>query len=225
MRTTEGGDQADNNGPFAALWQGLALWAGAGSRPPAEIVLSNDSPETGEEVTAEIRVRDETFASLPIDKLSGRLQQVSTTGDESEQAEFGPREILFIPDIIDRGIWRARFLAPGPGRFDLKVNYTANGKSGEVEKFFATVARSSIDYDASRDTLQRVARGTGGGLFTATDLNPLTERLAALRRNTQFENRRLELRSWWPLALIIPFLFSLEWLILRLSNRPRVTSL
>jgi hypothetical protein len=221
MHTTETGDQSDNNGPFASLWQGLTLWAGSGARPPIEIVLSDDSPGVGDETTAEIRVRDEAFNPLTIEKLSGHLQQMSESEDAVHDASSS-REISFTPDTSDPSIWRARFIAPPVGRFSMQVKYTSMGKSGVVGKNFATVAPSSIEVGTSRDTLERIARKTGGDLYAISSLKSLSDRLTGLAATNQKVHRTVELRSWWPLALIIPLLLSCEWLIVRMktSNEP-----
>ena len=219
MRTTESGDQTESDGPFASLWQGMTLWAASGARPPVEIVISEDSPEAGGEATAEIRVRDEAYAPMTIEKLSARLQQVSETEDETSQAALSSRDLSFAPDPNDSSIWRARFTAPSVGRYDMQIKYTAKGKSGAVDKQFATVTPSSIETGASRDTLQRVARGTGGDLFAVANLKALNDSLAALHKTNQSVHRTLELRSWWPLALIIPLLLSCEWLTARIKMK------
>lgn len=224
MRATESGEQANNDGPFASLWQGLTLWAGSGAHPPVEIVMSDDSPEAGDEATAEIRVRDESYAPLTIENVSARLQQLAETEDSSQTASFS-QEIPFTPDRNDPSIWRAHFAAPPVGKFAMQIEYTAKGKNGSIEKYFATVPPSSIEKGASRDTLQRVTRGTGGDLFSVVNLDPLNDKVAALPKSNHDTHRTIELRSWWPMALIITLLLSCEWLIIRLTNRFRVAAL
>jgi hypothetical protein len=219
MRTTENGDETDNDGPFASLWHGMALWSALGARPPVELVMSNDSPEEYVEVTAEIRVRDDFYGPLTIEKLSGRIQQLS----ETETSQASPSSVIsFSPDSNDASIWRARFMAPSVGKYQLQVSYTSKGKSGEVEKYFATVAPSTIEESESRDTLQRAARETGGELFTSSNLNALNEALDSLPLGAQGQRHTIEFRSWWLLAFIIPLFLSCEWLILKTSARAEV---
>jgi hypothetical protein len=139
---------------------------------------------------------------------------VSTSQDDSSASE-----IAFTPDPDDPGIWRARFIAPQPARFELQIKYTAGGKSGTAEKYFATVAPSAIEAGASGDTLRRTARETGGELFAASDLNSLADRLSALPQNRETVRRNSDTRAWWPLALIIPLLLSCEWLVQRIKTQ------
>lgn len=219
MRTSESGDQTENDSPFATLWQGMALWAASPARSPVEIVMSDESPEAGSDAIAEIRVRDDDYAPLAIEKLSARVEQINESAEENVPNFLSARQISFFPDPNDASIWRARFTAPQPGRFELRVDYDAHGKTGTVEKYFATVAPSSTESGASRDTLSRVSRETGGDLISASALNSLREKLSALPQNKKSVRRILELRSWWPLALIIPLLLSCEWLVERLRRR------
>ncbi len=225
IRTSASGEESEKGGPFAALWQGLALWAASGAHAPVEIVLSEVSPAAGREATAEIRVLDENYARLKIERLSASLQQLQENSGEivsnSVEASTGSTpsvEMVFAPDPNDQSIWRARFIAPQSARFNLQIKYLAGGKSGTAEKYFATVAPASIEAGASGDTLRRTARETGGELFATSDLNSLANKLAALPQNRQSVRRTLDTRTWWPLALIIPLLLSCEWLIQRIKS-------
>ncbi len=219
IRTGASGEQAEKGGPFASLWQGIALWATATARPPVEIVLSDESPAAGTFVTAELRVRDEIYAPLKIEKLSARLQSLAEDSNQSASVDDTSQEIIFAPDKSDASIWRARFAPDTPARFSLNMEYTANGKSGAAQKYFAVVAQTPTARGASRDTLQRLARATGGELFSASALDLMTEKLSALPQSRERVRRTWELRDWWPLAFIIPLLLSTEWLLARMKKQ------
>ena len=219
MRTNEGGDQSENAGPFVSLWQGMVLWTASGARPPVEIVMSDESPAVGREVTLELRVRDESYLPETIRKLRADLQSVSDTAEQASPDVQVLQEIPFLPDRNDAGVWRARFAAPPSGRYNLQIKYTANGKSGSVEKYFASVARSLLEPGSSRDTLSRVSRETGGDIFDSSALSALPDRLASLPQTKQVVSRVIELRSLWVLAFIIPFLLSCEWLAARIREK------
>ena len=224
IRTSASGEEAEKGGAFAALWQGLALWSASGAEPPVEVALNEVSPASGSNATAELRVRDENYAPLKIEKVSASLQTLSenseetqASSDEASSNTATSQEIAFAPDANDPSIWRAKnFVAPQPARFRLEIKYTAGGKSGAAEKYFATVLPAAIETGASTDTLRRTARETGGELFAASDLNSLTDRLASLSQGRQTVRRTFDLRTWWPLALIITLLLSCEWLIQRI---------
>lgn len=224
IRTSASGEEAEKGGAFAALWQGLALWSASGAQPPVEIALSEVSPASGSFATAELRVRDENYTPLKIEKLSATLQTLSENAEETQanldedSSNAAPsQEIAFAPDANDASIWRASFVAPQAAHFNLEIKYTAGGKSGAAEKYFATVPPTAFETGTSTDTLRRTSRETGGELFAASELNSLTDKLASLSQGRQTVRRTFDLRTWWPLALIIPLLLSCEWLIARMK--------
>jgi hypothetical protein len=211
IRTSAGVEEDNAGGPFNALWQGLVLWASADAREPSEIALSDESPAEGSTLTAELRVRDASYTPLKIEKLNARLQPLTEdTGDASTVAAQPP-EVAFAPDTTDASVWRAQFLLRGRGRFALEVNYVAGGQTGSVEKQFAVVAPMPHETGASLDTLRRASRETGGDLIIANEIDALAERLATASSNAETVRRIWELRTWWPLAFIIPLLLSTEW--------------
>lgn len=215
LRTSASVDETSASGTFNALWQGLVLWTSAGARAPVEIVLSDESPAVGSVVTAEIRARDASFTPLKIEKVNAHLQSLTEDAGDSSVASTQPREVGFAPDEADKSVWRARFNAPARGRFVLETEYAAGGKSVSIEKQFAVVAASPGEAGASLDTLKRVSRETGGELLDAADTNAFVKRLAAIPSNTESVRRIWELRTWWPLAFLIPLLLSTEWFLRR----------
>ena len=211
IRTSASGEEDRAGGPFTALWQGIILWVSAFARPPVEIVLSDESPAEGGELTAEIRVRDASFAPVKIEKLNARLQPLTEDGGEASQATVEPQEVSFAPDRADPSIWRASLRMGARGRFALEVEYVASGQKGSIEKQFAVVAQTPLETGAALDTLRRAARETGGDLVTTAEIESLAERLAATSPSAERARRTWELRRWWPLVFIIPLLLSAEW--------------
>lgn len=240
MRTSSGDASSDAIRPFDALWQGLALWASSNAKPAAEISLSDESPAVHQHVTVEIHVRDDRFRSVPLAKVDARLQRLPDASAEasiaaasvpghsanvSHQDGSAPiasqsQEIGFVPAAADAGVWRASFAAPAAGRYRLTVDYSSNGAnskgmSGTLSKEFGTV-ESSLSSIVSQDTLQRLARETGGDFYSASNPELLTQRLASLHQSRGTVTKTLHLRTWWPLAFILPLLLSGEWLLRRL---------
>jgi hypothetical protein len=211
IRTSASGEEDRAGGPFTALWQGLVLWTSAGARPPVEIILSDESPSEGSEVWAEIRVRDASFAPLKIEKLNARLQPLTEDTGAASQMSVQPQEVAFSPDVMGASVWRARLRLGARGRFALEADYVAGGGTGSVEKQFAVVARTPLETGAALDTLRRVSRETGGNLVTPGEIESIAERLAATSPGRETVRRTWELRSWWPLAFILPLLLSAEW--------------
>jgi hypothetical protein len=211
IRTGTGGEEDKVGGPFGALWQGLVLWASAGAREPVEIALSDESPAEGSTLTAEIRVRDASYAPFKIEKLNARLQPLMEDARDASTVAAKSQEVVFAPDKSDASVWRAQFPLHAGGRFALDINYLAGGKTGTVEKQFAVVASTPEETGVALDTLRRVSRETGGDLIAANEIDALAERLAATSSSRETVHHTWELRSWWPLAFIIPLLLSTEW--------------
>ncbi|HVG32170.1 MAG TPA: hypothetical protein VM911_03790, partial [Pyrinomonadaceae bacterium] len=203
-----------------------ALWTAEGARPQVEIVLDTESPAVGQQVTAELRARDASFAPLSIQRVRARLHPLQA--EEASEAEptattttvNSAQEILFAPDTTEDGVWRASFIAPARGRFSLEANFAANQERGSTEKHFAIVAPTRMEAGASLDTLRRAARSSGGEMFSADQLNDLLERLSLLTQTAPTtEQRTWELRTWPPLAFLLALLLCAEWLIRRLKSR------
>jgi hypothetical protein len=213
IRATASGEQNDTGGAFGALWQGVVLWSATGARAPVELFLSDDSPPAGSEVVAELKARDALFNALKIERVNARLENIIEGGEgNSASATEDAREIAFAPDEQDASLWRARFIAPASGRFSLEVSYTTvGGKSGEASKFFTTVAPVALEAGAARDTLKRLSREMNGEEFESTQARGLAAKLAALPRRTAVSRSVWELRSWWPLAIIVSLLLACEW--------------
>lgn len=211
--------QNENGDAFAALWQGLLLWSATGARASVELALSEDSPGAGSEVAAELRVRDAFFNALKIEKVNAHLQRISEGGKENKSSEENvanttneTMEIAFAPDGEDTSLWRAHFKTPARGRFVLETDYTAaGGKKGNASKLFTTVALPILEAGAASDALNRVARETGGEVFNRTETRSLAAKLLALPRQNKKVQRVWELRTWWPLAIIISLLLATEW--------------
>jgi hypothetical protein len=208
-------EEDDAGGAFNALWQGIVLWTAANARSPVEIILSDDSPAEGSSLTAEIRARAASFASLKIERLSARLQPLTEDASDNSTAAAQPRELAFAPDETDASVWRARFSVRARGRYALEIEYTAGGQNGRIEKYFTSVAPSAQGAGAAFDTLRRAARERGGELVSAADINALVERLVAASSSKESVRRVWELRTWWPLAFLVPLLLSTEWFMRR----------
>ena len=162
---------------------------------------------------AEIRVRDASFAPARIEKINAQLQPLG--GDSESTTPGESHEVPFAPDTDDPGIWRARLHLNERGKLMLQADYLASGKTGHLEKQFAVVAGAWREPGTSIDTLRRAASATGGELVTPGQIDAFVQRLAAPGASSELVHRNWELRSWWPLAFIIPLLLSAEWFLRR----------
>lgn len=218
LRTSASSEQDEAATPYSALWQGLMLWAAAGARAPVEIILSEDAPLAGRQLTAEIRVRDALFAPAKIEKLNARLQPLTQDDEQAANDSAQPREIAFVPDESDGSVWRTSFYAPTPGQYALEADYTAGGKSGSTVKYVAIVGARSTEPGAALDTLSRAARETGGDIIKSADAEALARKIAANSFSRERTRSTWQLRTWWPLAFIIPLLLSAAWLVERMKS-------
>ncbi|MBD0326417.1 MAG: hypothetical protein ICV68_08295, partial [Pyrinomonadaceae bacterium] len=162
--------------------------------------------------------RDAAFAPARIEMLNARLQPLTEQDNNKASTDNAqPREIAFVPDETDESIWRASLQTLAPGPYALEADYIAGGKSGHLVKHFAAVAALPIETGAANDTLSRAARKTGGDFLTnETAESALAERISAASVSPEKTRHVWELRSWWPLAFVIPLLLSTAWLIERI---------
>jgi hypothetical protein len=215
LKVSEAERPAGEIGPFDALWRGLTLWTSAGATPAAELALSNESPSTGEEVTVETRFRDAQFQAAQIASLAASWRSLPA----GAEAPLGPERVLeLLPDREQAGVWSAKFVAPAPGRYIFQATVKlATGSQQTLEKRFTVTPANAIEAGAARDTLERLARETGGGLYALNQLDQLAAQLSATPRVPPTISQRWRLRDFWPLALLLPLLLSAEWLIHRLK--------
>jgi hypothetical protein len=201
-------------GPFDALWRGLTLWSAQGAGPASELVLSIGSPETGERLSIEARVRDANFAGVNLAKFLATWQALDQSGTPTGPA----RPLEFLPDPSGTGIWRAELIAPEPGRYEITGTATSSaGVQLKLEHRFTAVPGVPIEPGAARDTLERLAHESGGKVFALRNLDQLVAQLKAMPREPATVSATWRLRQFWPLAFIIPLLLAGEWLILRLK--------
>ncbi len=218
MKTGETNEEADESSAFASLWQGLTLWASSLATPPVDIVMNHNSPQVLNETIVEVRVRNAEFVPTAIERLSASFQSVNDAVDGA--SAVGTIQVIeFAPDVDDASVWRGRLIAPEAGHYRIQIRYVSNGTSGTIEKHFATVPVTPVDPDEIRDTLNRLARQNGGDVVMASDLKALESKLRSLKTKDQSVRKAWELRTWWPFALLIPLLMSIEWLIRRIKLR------
>ncbi|MEO8433433.1 MAG: hypothetical protein ABI596_00940 [Pyrinomonadaceae bacterium] len=225
--------------PFDALWQGLALWTSSHAGPAVEISFSSESPGVNEPVTVELQVRDGGFQTVPLARVDASIHRLADDSagasipaarDLAQSAEVTPEdrsaspalssEPGFSPAAMDGTVWQAGFAVPAPGRYRLTVDYSIQGtdnkeSSGTFWKDFGAVA-ASLSSTVSVDTLRRLARESGGDFYSVDNPDLLARRLVQLGQTRGQRTETLELRTWWPLAVIIALLLSTEWLLRRL---------
>jgi hypothetical protein len=211
LKTEENSTDSDRPGPYETLWQGLVLQAVSGARANPSLFLSTEIPKPYEEISVVLDVLDRQFNPGRANAVSARLQRVD--GEITQQVE---REIPLVPDLNIEGRWRGSFQAPEQGVYALTVNYVAGDQNGVLSKQFAVSSGPAPRPGAARDALQVLARRFGGGLFKASEVQNLSVALLSRNLNERSIEQHWELLKWWPLALILPLLLSLEWFTQRM---------
>lgn len=207
--------------PYNALWQGLVLWSGAQARPASEIVVSDEAPSIGSRVTIELTANDPaTFKPERIEQVDATLNKISDqrpdqTSDTQSETTVN---ILLAPIRGDQYVWRGKFIAPQSGKYRIIAKFSVGEKSLLVQKMvgISSAPKSQgVTGLSPVDTLRRTARETGGDLYDESQLEELFGSLAKHADNTSHNQYEVMLRAWWPLAIIIPLLLSLEWWLRR----------
>ncbi|MGH9916823.1 MAG: hypothetical protein ACRD63_16235, partial [Pyrinomonadaceae bacterium] len=218
------GDKEEKDDPYNTLWQGLALWASANAMPANEIVISDESPLTGSEVTVELTSNDlRTFKPQSIDQVHAMLNQISDQTDDApddapdDAQSKTTANIPLTPVQSNHYIWHGKFIPPQSGRYTIVAKFSAGGKNLLIQKMMgiSPAPKNQSVSGIAIDTLRRAARETGGDLYDESQLEELVGSLIKHIDTTSKREYEILLRTWWPLAIIIPSILSLEWWLRR----------
>jgi hypothetical protein len=133
-----------------------------------------------------------------------------------------PETIELEPGKAEDGVWHAKLIAREKGEYAVAAEYVAGGKTGTVSINFAAGESAASEAGEARDSLSRLALGTGGALVTAEDLGGVATELKSNSVATKSVMMTWSLRTWWVLAIIIPLILASEWLLQRLLIRPKI---
>lgn len=215
LKVSEPEGTAPSNSQFETLWSGLTLWSAAGAGPASELVVSNNAPGAGEPVTVEAHFRDAGFLPIQPTNVVANWQAI----DPATNAITGPpRPLVFVSVAKSDGIWRANFIAPEPGRYSIDCTATlSSGGQQKLTRRFTVTPAGPAEPGTARDTLDRLARESGGRVFTLRELDQLVAELKRRSPQPATVTATWRLRQFWPLAFLLPLLLAGEWLILRLK--------
>jgi hypothetical protein len=216
LKTEENSTDSDRAGPYETLWQGLVLQAVSGALSNPRLYLSTEIPKPNEEISVSLDLLDRQFNPRRADRVSARLQRIDEVNAQQVESE-----IPLVPDLDNEGRWRGTFQAPELGVYALTVSYVVGDQNGVISKQFAVSSGPAPRPGTARDALEILARRSGGGLFKASEVQNLAAALLSRNVNERSIEKHWELLKWWPLALILPLLLSLEWFTLRIfTERP-----
>lgn len=130
------------------------------------------------------------------------------------------RETLSLqPDRTSPGLYEGYFTAPLAGRYRLEANENDKEVSNTTEFQVAAVNRELSDTEMRRESLQRIAKLTGGACLEPKDLSNLTKLLDAQPITTTVRSER-PLWDSWLVALLLVGLLGIEWILRRRHDLP-----
>lgn len=130
------------------------------------------------------------------------------------------RETLSLqPDRTSPGLYEGYFTAPLAGRYRLEANENDKEVSNTTEFQVAAVNRELSDTEMRRESLQRIAKLTGGACLEPKDLSSLTKLLDAQPITTTVRSER-PLWDSWLVALLLVGLLGIEWILRRRHDLP-----
>jgi hypothetical protein len=203
-------------GQFETLWQGTVLHALSGLARSVELDTGNITPAEGEDIQFSMTARNASFLPLKIDSISAQLRKLDT-GD----AGSDPTPISFAPELTNELVWKANISSLAAGRYSLNLDYSAGGREGTVQKLIAVSVPQEFAAGTAIESLERSAGELGGRLVRSSNANLLVQEAISRTGATHSSVYHWRLISWLPLALIIPLLLSAEWLLQRLTIKPR----
>lgn len=170
---------------FGNFWRAVAAEAAMASVPPLSVRLEPSIARPGDEVTLTAVLRSATPSGrFP----TARASLIGTDG--------ALQPLRFWPGTTATE-YVARFAAPAPGRYNVRVDLDGLPRHDTMLAVNANAARPATDRSAE---LAFLARVTGGEVFSAGDIAGLTGAVRALPSATESRRVRPTRTPWWMLA-------------------------
>jgi len=194
---------------YERFWRQAVRWLAQRAPDPVSITVPA-SPSPGDGIPVTIGARDAAY--LPRADADVQVRVTAPDGRiESLRAEAAPS---------DAGQYHASVRAPEPGVYrvavDARRGQTSLGASSQT-MLVGGVDAEMTDPRLNEDTLQRVARASGGALLAAGDSRGLLSRLQASIPATLLAQRRDLWHTGWSFAILAGLLVA-EWLLRRASG-------
>jgi hypothetical protein len=196
--------RGDNEDAFASFWRSQLGREAARAPRRLEVTLSPGAATPGSLVRlrAAVRATDHLASRdvVSIPAISAR------TIDEQGRQQF-----VRLWPTTETGVFEGSFVAPGVGRYDVRVDTDA-GTSADIP-FVVSAGDPLTESDGGVALSGPIARATGGVVVTSENVEPLVEQLRALGRD-MVPTTRHPMRSLWC-AMAFVGLLAAEWSIRR----------
>jgi len=191
---------------YERFWRQAVRWLAQNAPDPVTITLPA-APAPGDAISVAIAARDAGYApradaivDVHVTSPSGRVETVHATPVASQDGQF-----------------RARVRATEPGVYRISVD--ARQGQTPLGTSMGTMLVGGVDPEmtdprVNEDTLQRVARASGGAVLAAGDTSGLLERLSAAAPAAVLALRRDLWHTGWSFG-ILAALLAAEWLTRR----------
>ena len=190
---------------YERFWRQAARWLAQAAPDPVRLTLPV-APAAGDGIAVMIAARDRGYA--PRSDATVNVSVTSPSGRvESVRAEPLPAQ----------GQFRAAVNAPEPGIYrvavDARQGQTALGSSTGT-LLVGGVDPEMVDPRLNEDTLQRIARASGGAVIAAGDTRALLDRLDESAPAAVYALRKDLWNTGWSFAILVGLLAA-EWLTRR----------
>ena len=194
---------------YERFWRQAIRWLAQNAPDPVSLTVPS-APAPGDGIQVAVGARDGKYAprgdavvDVRVTAPDGRVESVRAD-----------------PVAAQAGRFHAAIRASEPGVYrvavDARSGSTALGTSGAT-MLVGGVDAEMVDPRLNEDTLQRVARASGGAVIAAGDMQGLLARLDAGAPAAVLAQRRDLWHTGWSFALLALFLAA-EWLLRRASG-------
>ena len=194
---------------YERFWRQAIRWLAQNAPDPVSLTVPA-APAPGDGIPVSVGARDGKYApradalvDVRVTAPSGRVESVRAD-----------------PVAAQAGRFQAAIRAPEPGVYRVAVD--ARSGSGALGTSIATMLVGGVDAEMvdprlNEDTLQRVARASGGAVIAAGDIQSLLTKLDSGAPATGPAQRRDLWHTGWSFALLAALLAA-EWLLRRASG-------
>jgi hypothetical protein len=185
------------------FWRRLVRWLVDGVPGQVNVTTTQDRVEPGEPIKLSAEVLDAAYVEVNDSHVVAEVK--SPSGKTTEV----PLEWIVEHD----GEYRGSFVPEEPGRYEVQVAATRNGKDlGSTMMHVRASAGDNEYFDAAMRAplLKRVAEETGGRFFTEADVASLPEAISYSGRGVTV----VEARELWDMPVVLLLLIGLvgaEW--------------
>ena len=167
-----------------------------------KMTLSEEQGRVGDPVHLESYVTDRDFFPLS----DGEVYAVVQFSGEVER-------VRLLPQSSGAGLYRGSFIPREAGTHSITAEVPVLGEEAAKTKLDFEVTAGSAEMDSifpDHDVLEKIARTTGGGFYTAREAAGLVSGLFS-PVDVRLRTTQYELWDSWPLLAVVLALVTTEW--------------